>query len=43
VPIVDPSTRSCRKNSRLRSADGSAPVVAPDTTRVPPGRRLFIE
>jgi hypothetical protein len=38
VPIVEPSTRSCRKNSRLRSADGSAPVVAPgDDERARPG------
>ena len=30
VPIVEPSTRSCRKNTRFRSADGVAPDVAPD-------------
>ncbi len=38
VPMVEPRTRSCRKNTRWSSAEGAWPVVAPDTTTVPPGR-----
>ncbi len=41
--MVDPITEICRKNSRCRSADGSAPVVAPQVTTTPPGRTAFIE
>ena len=37
VPMVEPSTRSWRKNSRCSSADGAWPEVAPDTTSAPPG------
>ena len=43
VPIVEPITEICRKNSRCRSADGSAPVVAPQQTTTPPGRTAFME
>src|SRR5690606_8534384 len=38
VPIVDPTTRRLRKNTRLRSADGAGPLVAPATATTPPGR-----
>ena len=38
VPIVEPTTESCRKNTRLRSAGGFGPLVAPLTTTRPPGR-----
>ena len=36
--MVEPTTLSCRKNTRARSAGGFGPLVAPDTTTVPPGR-----
>ena len=35
--MVEPTTDSCRKNTRFRSAGGTAPLVAPQTTIVPPG------
>ena len=48
VPIVEPTTSSCRKKTRWRSAGGCRPLVAPETTiraagpqraqRVRPGR-----
>ena len=41
--MVEPITEICRKNSRCRSADGSAPEVAPQHTTTPPGRTAFIE
>ena len=37
VPIVEPITDSCKKNTRESSAGGESPVVAPETTSVPPG------
>ena len=37
VPIVDPTTDSCRKNTRLRSAGGTEPLVAPEITIRPAG------
>ena len=43
VPIVDPMTESCRKNTRVSSAGGAAPVVAPATTTDPPGLSDLIE
>ncbi len=43
VPIVDPTTDSCRKNTRLSSAGGASPEVAPVTTSVPPGFSDLIE
>jgi hypothetical protein len=43
VPIVDPTTDSCRKKTRLSSALGAWPLVAPQTTIVPPGRSDFSE
>ena len=43
VPIVEPTTDSCRKKTRLRSAGGFGPLVAPQTTIVPPGARDFSE
>ena len=39
VPIVDPTTRSCRKKIRFSSVvAGFGPDVAPEMTTVPPGR-----
>ena len=38
MPIVEPMTLSCRKNTRWSSADGAKPLVPPETTSVPPGR-----
>jgi hypothetical protein len=38
VPIVDPTTDSCRKKTRFSSAGGTPPLVAPQITIVPPGR-----
>src|SRR5450759_1828176 len=38
VPMVDPTTSNWRKNTRLRSAFGLGPLVAPETTSRPPGR-----
>ena len=43
VPMVEPITEICRKNSRCRSADGSGPLVAPQQTMTPPGRTARIE
>ena len=43
VPMVEPTTRSCRKNTLLSSAAGASPLVAPQTTMVPPGRRDLTE
>ena len=37
VPIVEPTTSSCRKNMRERSAEGTDPLVAPLMTMRPPG------
>jgi hypothetical protein len=37
VPIVEPITDSWVKNTRLSSAPGLNPVVAPDVTTTPPG------
>ena len=34
VPIVEPTTDSWRKKTRLRSAGGLGPLVAPQTTSV---------
>ena len=41
VPIVEPTTDNWRKKTRLRSAGGFGPLVAPQTTIVPPGARDF--
>ena len=41
--MVDPTIRSWRKNTRFRSAGGFGPLVAPDTTIVPPGRSALSE
>ena len=38
VPIVEPTTSSCLKKTRARSAGGLMPLVAPATTIRPPGR-----
>ena len=38
VPIVEPITRNCWKNTRFNSAGGLKPLVAPAHTMVPPGR-----
>ena len=43
VPIVEPTTESCRKNTRFRPAGGSPPDVAPEITSVPPGFSDFSE
>ena len=43
MPIVEPTTDSCRKNTRVSSAGGASPEVAPETTSVPPGRSDRIE
>ena len=37
MPIVEPITESCVKKTRLSSAPGLKPVVAPEVTRTPPG------
>ena len=37
VPMVEPITSSCRKNTRVSSAGEASPDVAPDTTSLPPG------
>src|ERR1700679_3090399 len=39
VPIVEPTTSSWRKKTRLSSAEGAWPEVAPETTSLPPGLR----
>ena len=43
MPIVEPTTLSCRKNTRVSPAGGSAPLVAPEITSVPPGFNAFSE
>jgi hypothetical protein len=43
VPIVDPTTESWRKKMRVSSAGAASPLVAPETTSVPPGRSDLIE
>ena len=37
-PMVQPCTRMSWKNSRVSSAPGWSPVVAPQMAMVPPGR-----
>ena len=41
--MVQPCTRMSWKNSRVSSAPGWSPVVAPQMAMVPPGRTDFIE
>src|SRR5690606_30475922 len=43
VPMVDPTTRNCRKNTRCSSAFASGPLVDPETTTTPPGLSDFSE
>ena len=43
LPMVEPTTDSCRKNTRFSSAGGAAPLVAPAMTILPPGRSAFSE